>query len=56
MTEPNLPTLCDETFWAIINDEISDDIVNRLVWHCLGYRYDGATQTWDGTEVESRVV
>lgn len=51
MTEPNLPTLCDETFWAIINDEISDDSVNRLVWYYLGYRYNGATQTWDGTGV-----
>ena len=52
MTDPHLPPLCDETFWAIINDEISDDIANRLVWHYLGYRYDSATQTWDGSGVD----
>lgn len=48
-----LPKLCDETFWSILNDEISDDIANRLVWHYLGYRYDDSTQTWDGSLVAS---
>lgn len=52
MTTPSLPPLCDETFWAIIHDEISDDIANRLVWHYLGYRYDEATQKWDGSGVD----
>ena len=35
------------TIWAIVNEEIDDATVNRLVWHCLGYRYDEATQKWD---------
>ena len=35
------------TIWAIVNEEIDDATVNRLVWHCLGYRYDEATQQWD---------
>jgi len=43
----NLPPLTPETIWAILNDEIEDAIVNRLVWHYLGYRYDEATQSWD---------
>ena len=51
MTTPSLPSLCDETFWAIIHDEISDDIANRLVWHYLGYRYDAATEQWDASNV-----
>ena len=43
----NLPPLNTDTIWAIINEEIDDDTVNQLVWHCLGYRYDGATGKWD---------
>lgn len=54
MSDITLPPLCDETCWAIINDEISDDIANRLVWHYLGYRYDEATQAWDGSNVDSK--
>ena len=52
MTTLSLPELCDETFWAIIKDEISDDVANRLVWQCLGYRYNETTQTWDGSKVD----
>ena len=52
MTISHLPELCDDTFWAILNDEISDDIVNRLVWHYLGYRYDETAQSWDGSQVD----
>lgn len=52
MTLSPLPQLCDETFWAIINDEISDDVANRLVWHYLGYRYDETTQVWDVSHVD----
>lgn len=40
-----------ETYWAIINDEIDDETVNRLVWHHLGYRYDELTQTWQTDQV-----
>jgi hypothetical protein len=46
-----LPPLNTETIWAILNEEIDDATVNKLVWHCLGYRYDSATNKWDNTEV-----
>ena len=41
----NLPPLSTETLWAILHDELSDDTVNQLVWHHLGYRHD-AQQGW----------
>jgi hypothetical protein len=45
-----MPPLTDDTLWAILNDELDDDTVNRLVWHGLGYR---ETPTgWDSTAVE----
>ncbi len=47
----NLPSLTTETIWAILDDKLDDAIVNQLVWHCLGYRYDQPTGTWDNTEV-----
>ncbi len=47
----NLPPLNEETIWAILNEEISDDATNRLVWHYLGYRYDENTQAWNLQEV-----
>lgn len=37
---PDLPPLNTDTIWAILNDEVDDNTVNHLVWHCLGYRYD----------------
>jgi hypothetical protein len=43
----NLPPLNTETIWSILNEEIADTIVNQLVWHYLGYRYDEINQTWD---------
>jgi len=46
MPMSNLPPL-NETIWAILNDEVDDATVNQLVWHCLGYRYDEATGSWD---------
>lgn len=49
----NLPPLNEETIWAILNEEISDDATNRLVWHYLGYRYDENTQAWNLQEVGS---
>ena len=42
-----LPPLNTETIWAILNEEIDDETVNKLVWYCLGYRYDSATNQWD---------
>lgn len=48
----DLPLLNVETIWAILNNAIDDVTVNRLVWHCLGYRYDQITGQWDNTQVE----
>ncbi|HEY9807529.1 MAG TPA: DUF1823 family protein [Candidatus Obscuribacterales bacterium] len=47
----DLPPLNSDTVWDILNDKIEDAIANRLVWHCLGYRYDDATGQWDATDV-----
>lgn len=47
----HLPSLSTVTIWAIINDEIDDATVNQMVWQCLGYRYEAATQTWDVSAV-----
>lgn len=47
-----LPSLNVETIWAILDNKIDDAVVNRLVWHCLGYRYDQTTGQWDKTEVD----
>lgn len=46
-----LPPLNTDTIWAILNEEIDDDVVNKLVWHCLGYRYDSAASNWDTSQV-----
>lgn len=42
-----LPEVDTSTIWAILNEEVDDATVNRLVWHQLGYRYDEASQSWD---------
>ncbi|MFM6190485.1 MAG: DUF1823 family protein [Planktothrix sp.] len=47
-----LPPLTTDTIWAIINEEIEDDLVNQLVWHYLGYHYYPDTQQWDTTHVD----
>ncbi len=49
-----LPPLNTETIWAILNDKIDDDVVNQLVWDCLGYRYDPISRKWDNTAVDSQ--
>lgn len=48
---PDLPPLNTDTVWAILNDTLDDETVNRLVWHYLGYRHNAATGQWDTTEV-----
>lgn len=48
----DLPALTTDTVWAILNETLDDETVNRLVWHCLGYRYDEATGQWDASQVE----
>ncbi|MGF1536090.1 MAG: DUF1823 family protein [Elainellaceae cyanobacterium] len=45
--------LSTETYWAILNDKLDDDAVNRIVWHHLGYRYRAETQTWDTEQAPS---
>lgn len=40
-----LPPLIAETFWNILNDTLDDAVVNRLVWHYLGYR--STEQGWN---------
>lgn len=46
-----LPSLTTDTIWAILNEEIADDTVNKLIWHYLGYRYDSTGNQWDITYV-----
>jgi hypothetical protein len=46
-----LPALTTDTLWAILNDQLADDTVNRLVWHHLGYRYDAASNRWNADAV-----
>lgn len=45
--------LTDETIWAILNDEISDQMANQLVWYYLGYRYHPDSDQWDISQVET---
>ena len=47
----DLPPLNTDTIWAILNEIIDDDTVNKLVWHYLGYRYDSAANQWQTKEV-----
>ncbi len=49
---PYLPPLNQDTYWAILKDEIDDATVNQLVWHSLGYRYDEETDTWNNQGVD----
>lgn len=45
----DLPLLTSDTIWAILQDELDDATVNRLVWHYLGYRQAGSS--WDASGV-----
>lgn len=47
-----LPPLNTETIWAILNEELSDQTVNQLVWRTLGYRYDNDANQWDTSAVD----
>jgi hypothetical protein len=47
-----LPPLNTDTIWSILKEELDDDTVNQLVWHCLRYRYDSAANKWDTTDVQ----
>ena len=51
-TEPiTMNDLTDENIVKIVRMECSDDDVNVLVWRCLGYVYDKATDMWDSKDV-----
>ncbi len=43
----DLPPLTPETFWAILKEELPDETVNQLLWHCLGYRFNAELQKWN---------
>lgn len=47
----DLPVLSTETIWAIVNGDISNETVNRLVWDSLGYRYNEQTAQWETSAV-----
>ncbi len=47
----DLPPLTTDTFQAILRDEIADQTVMQLVWHCLGYRFDASQNRWDASAV-----
>ncbi|RMH68070.1 MAG: DUF1823 family protein [Cyanobacteria bacterium J003] len=49
--DSQLPPLTETTLWQILNEELDDATVNRLLWHCLGYRYDAHSQTWRSDRV-----
>ncbi|XZN91804.1 MAG: DUF1823 family protein [Microcoleus sp.] len=46
-----LPPINHETIWAILNEEIDDAAVNRLVWQYLGYGWDAETGLWNSENV-----
>jgi hypothetical protein len=46
-----LPPLNTDTIWAILKEEIDDAMVNQLLWHYLGYRYDATTETYNTKNV-----
>ena len=48
----SLPPLNNETYWAILNDEIDDATVNQLVWHYLGYHYNDTAGSWNTQAVD----
>ncbi len=49
----NLPPLTTDTLWNILHEKLEDDMVNRLVWHYLGYRYNADQDQWCLDEVEA---
>jgi hypothetical protein len=46
-----LPPLNETTLWAILNEEISDETVNEMLWYYLGYRYNSSENSWDTSQV-----
>ena len=46
----DLPALTIATIWAILDDTLDDDTVNRLVWRSLGYRSSAEIWTSEGVD------
>lgn len=46
-----LPPLTEATLWAILNNEVDDEVVNRLLWSELGYRWQQESASWDASAV-----
>lgn len=40
-----------ETLEAILQDEIPDEILLQIIWHCLGYQFNCAENRWTCDEV-----
>ena len=48
---PTAEELANENILKVVLIECNDLEVNTLVWKCLGYRFDDATETWMNTDV-----
>ncbi|MGB7416179.1 MAG: DUF1823 family protein [Thermosynechococcaceae cyanobacterium] len=48
----DLPPLTPETLWSILKGDISDEMVNRLLWDGLGYQQDLDTGAWTTAAVD----
>jgi hypothetical protein len=47
-----IPDLNTDLIWAILNENITDLQVDRILWHYLGYRYIPADNVWDVSQVD----
>jgi hypothetical protein len=43
--------LSDEVMLSIVDQEMSDEDVNALIWKYLGYRYNAEQEGWDASAV-----
>jgi Domain of unknown function (DUF1823) len=46
-----LPPLNQDTLWMIIHESITDNQVNQILWHYLGYRYNRVENSWELSQV-----
>jgi hypothetical protein len=52
LEEWEIPILDRDLIWSILNEEITDLQVDRILWHYLGYRYIATDRTWDVSQVD----
>jgi Domain of unknown function (DUF1823) len=50
--EWEIPILDNDLIWSILNEEITDLQVDRILWHYLGYRYIAPDNSWDVSQVD----